>query len=257
MSFSQKGVYLEMMLEQWDRRNLPDSAEEVADAIATTDAQVAEVLAAWDVVRRKFVSSQSMPTRIYNAALERTRRDQNDYKRAKQVAGAKGGNSAARKRQTDKALEASTATAVLPIALAKSSEQNREDQISPVLSSSEEREERSSLSPQAPSDPGRDPFTDPKVAHRAGRFIERYGELYPEHRKGARYAVKPVRDYAAAVTLCQTWPDPARLEKLAILFLTTDHRFAEEGSRTIPQFLALASWCDGKLAEWEAKRAAS
>ena len=44
----------------------------------------------------------------------------------------------------------------------------------------------------------------------------------------------------------------ARLEQLAVIFLTTDHKFAEEGSRTIPQFLALASWCDGKLAEWEA-----
>ena len=88
----------------------------------------------------------------------------------------------------------------------------------------------------------------------AGRFIEQYQALYPKHRKGARYAVKPARDYAAAVTLCETWRDDARLEKLAVCFLTTDHKFADEGSRTIPQFLALASWCDCKLAEWEASR---
>lgn len=96
-----------------------------------------------------------------------------------------------------------------------------------------------------------DPFTSAEVTQRAGRFVERYQELYPLHRSGARYAVRPVRDYAAAVTLCQTWPDDARLDKLAICFLTTDHKFAEEGSRTIPQFLALASWADGKLSEWE------
>lgn len=96
-----------------------------------------------------------------------------------------------------------------------------------------------------------DPFLDDAVTERAGRFIDKYQELYPANRNGARYAVRPARDYAAAVTLCQTWPDDARLEKLAICFLTTDHKFAEEGSRTIPQFLALASWCDGKLAEWE------
>lgn len=133
---------------------------------------------------------------------------------------------------------------------------------SPISSLGEQAKERepassngngyASLSPAAPkySDPGKDPFTDPVVTQRAGAFVERYQVLYPEHRKGARYAVKPVRDYAAAVTLCQTWPDE-RLEKLAICFLTTDHKFAEEGSRTIPQFLAIASWCDGKLSEWE------
>lgn len=98
-----------------------------------------------------------------------------------------------------------------------------------------------------------DPFTHQPTADRAASFIDRYQVLYQQHRKGARYAVKPARDYAAAVTLCDTWPDD-RLEKLAIIFLTTDHHFAEEGSRTIPQFLALASWADGKLAEHEAKK---
>lgn len=118
-------------------------------------------------------------------------------------------------------------------------------------------EKPASLSPAAPitskiqGNPNRDPFLDPVVTERAGRFTEKYQELYGAHRNGARYALRPARDYAAAVTLCQTWPDDARLEKLAICFLTTDHKFAEEGSRTIPQFLALASWCDGKLAEWE------
>jgi hypothetical protein len=99
-----------------------------------------------------------------------------------------------------------------------------------------------------------DPFTDPETTERAGRFIERYQGLYQEYRKGARYAVRPTRDYAAAVTLCQTWPDE-RLEKLAICFLTTDHKFADEGSRTIPQFLALASWADGELVKWESRHA--
>lgn len=116
-----------------------------------------------------------------------------------------------------------------------------------------------SLSPAAPPEqklknPNTDPFTDPAVTERAGRFVDRYGLLYAEKRNGARYAMRPARDYAAAVTLCQTWADDERLDKLAICFLTTDHKFAEEGSRTIPQFLALASWCDGKLAEWEKAR---
>jgi hypothetical protein len=111
------------------------------------------------------------------------------------------------------------------------------------------REKSASLSP--PADPARDPFTDPIVTERAGRFIERYETLYTHHRGGARYTVRPQRDYAAAVTLCQTWPDDARLDRIAVVFLTCEHKFADEGSRTIPQFLALASWCDDRLAQWE------
>jgi len=100
----------------------------------------------------------------------------------------------------------------------------------------------------------RDPFLDRATTERAGAFVRRYQALYPQYRHGARYTVRDARDYAAAVTLCQTWPDDARLEKLAICFLTTDHKFAAEGSRTIPQFLALASWADGELATWEQAR---
>lgn len=128
----------------------------------------------------------------------------------------------------------------------------------PATKAKEREKESASLSAvskqNTPSNGKRDPLLDDVVTERAARFIERYQGLYPVHRKGALYAVKPARDYAAAVTLCETWKEDTRLDKLAVCFLTTDHKFAEEGSRTIPQFLALASWCDGKLAEWEADR---
>lgn len=104
------------------------------------------------------------------------------------------------------------------------------------------------------SETDKDAFTDRDITERAGRFLERYQVLYTKHRHGARYAVKPARDYAAAVTLCQTWPDE-RLDRLAVIFLTTDHPFAEDGSRTPNQFLALASWCDGLLATHEHQKA--
>lgn len=87
-----------------------------------------------------------------------------------------------------------------------------------------------------------------ELGERAGRFLERYAELYATHRKGARYLGKPALDFQEALQLCRTWDD-ARLEKLAIVFLTTDHDFAEKGSRTVAQFRSMASWCDGRLAE--------
>lgn len=95
-----------------------------------------------------------------------------------------------------------------------------------------------------------DPFTDADVTERAGRFIERYENLYEKYRN-ARYLVRPHKDYQTAVELCRTWPDDARLDKIAAIFLTTDNDFAVKGSRTIPQFAALASWCDSQLAAWE------
>ncbi len=109
-----------------------------------------------------------------------------------------------------------------------------------------------SLSPAAPV-VRMDGTGTSEVTERAGRFIERYEVLYREHRKGARYTVNPVRDFAAACTLCTTWDNDERLDKLAVIFLNSDHKFAEEGSRTIPQFRALASWCDGLLAEHESQ----
>lgn len=84
MSFAERGVYREMLDEQWERRVLPDSPEEVADLIAMTDAQHAEVLAAWDVVRRKFVVVSGG---IQNLRLEQCRREYKALKREKSAAG--------------------------------------------------------------------------------------------------------------------------------------------------------------------------
>lgn len=97
-----------------------------------------------------------------------------------------------------------------------------------------------------------DPFVNEAITMRAGEFVRQYEALYQKCRNGALYAVRPAKDYASAVTLCHTWADDAHLLRLAKIFLTTDHKFAVEGSRTITQFLALASWCDGRLADVKA-----
>ncbi len=101
-----------------------------------------------------------------------------------------------------------------------------------------------------------DPFLDSGITERAGRFVERYEAMYSQHRK-ARYLVRPQRDYMSAVELCRTWTDDGRLDKLAAIFLTTDHQFAASGARNITQFASLASWCDGQLAAWEATKGAA
>jgi 5-methylcytosine-specific restriction endonuclease McrA len=99
-----------------------------------------------------------------------------------------------------------------------------------------------------PRDPSPSEVPD-DVALRAGRFCqETYPTLYEKHRRGARYVGRPALDFQEALQLCQTWDDE-RLAKIATVFLTTDHQFAENGSRTMAQFRSMASWCDGKLRE--------
>lgn len=85
MSFAERGVYRDMLDQQWEDRTLPDDPHAVADLIATTDAQVAEVLAAWDVVRRKFVVLED--GRLQNARLERCRREWKAFQRMKRKGG--------------------------------------------------------------------------------------------------------------------------------------------------------------------------
>lgn len=92
------------------------------------------------------------------------------------------------------------------------------------------------------------PLSNDDLTERAAAFLERYQALYVEYRKGAHYHHRPI-DFQHALELCRTWTDDARLDKIAIVFLTTDHKFAEEGSRTVGQLAAMASWCDDRLVQ--------
>lgn len=91
------------------------------------------------------------------------------------------------------------------------------------------------------------------LALRAGHLLERYAELFILHRKGARYHNRMHLDFQKACDIVQTWPDDARLEKLAVLILTTDDDWISRTDRGFGIFAAKASWADDRLAAWEAK----
>lgn len=108
MSFSEKGVYLVMLFQEWRERakTLPDDADAVADLIALTDEQRTEVFAAWPVVRKKFVTDRRTPDgRMFNIALERTRRTQRAKFRKKTEAARLAGKASAAKRRTEDELD--------------------------------------------------------------------------------------------------------------------------------------------------------
>lgn len=87
---------------------------------------------------------------------------------------------------------------------------------------------------------------------RAGDFIERYKALHVRLRKGAHYIGRPALDFQEALQLVGVYDD-ARLDKLAYVWLNTDHDFAQNGTRSLAKFRSMASWCEERLIEWEDK----
>ncbi len=92
----------------------------------------------------------------------------------------------------------------------------------------------------------------PEVFDRAARLLERYQELYAEHRRGARLRIKPALDHERACDLCKVWAND-RLEKLAEILLTTDDEWVTKTDRGFGVFCSRVSWCDDRLRAWEAE----
>lgn len=92
-------------------------------------------------------------------------------------------------------------------------------------------------------------LVDPEIASRAGLLVERYGELFAEHRRGARHRARPSLDWTDACDLCRLWDD-ARLTKLATIVLTTDDPWIANTDRSFKIFALKATWADERLAAW-------
>jgi uncharacterized protein YdaU (DUF1376 family) len=249
MSFTEKGVYLTMLCQQWrePKRNLPDDPQAVADLIAVTAEQVAEVIASWEVIRRKFVTSDHTPGRIWNIQVEETRKKQRANLKARRLAGQRGGNAKARNVKQGRELLASKTVAVLDVArneasnaVAKPSDQIRREEIG--------REEIRLEKPLAV--PAR-VVSDDDLGDRARELLEGYPVWYAQERHGARLPILGgAIQFQEALTLCQTWDD-GRLEKLARVVLTTDDGYISGTDRGWKIFVMKASWADDRLRQWE------
>lgn len=97
----------------------------------------------------------------------------------------------------------------------------------------------------------------PALAKRAADFLETYDGLYEKHRQGARHLRRqPALDWDRACDLCRKWDD-ARLVKMAEILLTTDDEWIAKTDRGFAVFVSKATWCDDRLAAWEAGRKVS
>jgi hypothetical protein len=94
-----------------------------------------------------------------------------------------------------------------------------------------------------------------EVAERGAWLVRRYEALFQEYRNGAKYRPRPNLDWHDACDLVKHW-DNHRLEKLAILVLTTTDPWISRTDRSFKIFGIKASWADDKLTQWEAEHGA-
>ncbi len=85
---------------------------------------------------------------------------------------------------------------------------------------------------------------------KAAGFLDRYPVVYAKVRHGARYLVKPVRDFYYAQQLVAAWPDLDRLDLMAEVFLRMSAKEANNIPGTPGQFLHMAPECDARLREY-------
>lgn len=220
MSMQERGVYITLICICWQDHSIPADVAQLARQCSTPLRAFQRI---WPAVEKCFRKSGA--SRLVHPRLERERMKQADYRRRQ--------SDASRKRWDKPEPSQRIPKPGIPTAVPKPSSALSDLQ---SASASAERNSRASLSPGS----------DPSLSDRAGAFLERYQALYTKHRGGAHYHHRPI-DFQHALGLCRTWPDDARLDKIAVVFLTTDHKFAEEGSRTVGQMAALASWCDDRI----------
>jgi uncharacterized protein YdaU (DUF1376 family) len=221
MSMQERGVYITLLCVCWQQGSLPSNVEALSRLCGMP---IAAFRRLWPAVEKCF---RTTGEKMVNPRLDRERKKQREYRRRQSDNGKLGG-------RPRKPPESQTKAVGFPGL----------SQVEPKKSSSIFNLRSSSSDSSHTSARERD-----EIGERAGTFVnETYPALYAKFRKGARYVGRPALDFQEAMTLCRTWDDE-RLAKLATVFLTTDHEFAEKGSRTMAQFRSMASWCDSKLAE--------
>lgn len=88
---------------------------------------------------------------------------------------------------------------------------------------------------------------------RAANILSKYRELYQHHRHGARLRLMGNSlEFEEACSLVREWTDE-RLEKLAVLVLTTNDPYIADTDRSFKIFALKATWADDKLKAWELK----
>ena len=231
MSMAERGAYITLLCVCWQQGSLPNDMTRLSKLCGVPLSAFRKL---WPALKPCFRSTKEY-TSLIHPRLDRERQKQLEFRQRQSENGKQGGRPRnPGQSQDEKGLGYSGLSQTEP---------KKSSSVFCLPSSSSDFSQTQAHAREAL-------LAEPnEIALRAGRFCEdTYPALYQKHRKGARYVGRPSLDFQEAQQLCRTWDDE-RLAKLAHVFLTTDHEFAEKGSRTMAQFRSLAPWCDSQLRE--------
>lgn len=244
LSLEARGLYREMLTQAWRRGGrLPNDDVAIQRLVGATRS---EWRRCWPIVRRYWrVSHDSLVNdtqlEIWTKALT-----------AQQRASDRGKKGAAKRHAGSTQGHAQASTQAQPTQHPSRAQAQRKHK-PPVsgLSSSEER----SLQNYGPADAvgERDAdLADPVKSGEISGFLRRFCELYTLYRFKAKYFVKRTQHVPIVRQLLGVYT-PQRLEKLAVVLLTTDDEWISHTDRGLNILSVKAAWLDGLLAEYESK----
>lgn len=234
LSTEEVGAYILLMCHCWDKGSIPSDNTLLSRIARLTPQRMRKV---WPSLLPKFLPTPEGA--FIQPRIERERQKQAEYRRRQSD---KGRASAASRKPTERQPEGNRGSAAVQPSRVPDTQPNVNSSSSVFgFQSSDFRQEQ---------ERARERVAD-SDAMRAGDFVERYRALYLRLRK-VHYLGKPTFDFQEALQLVATFDD-ALLDKLAYVWLNTDHRFAEDGTRTIAKFRSMATWCQERLNEWEAQ----
>jgi len=241
MSMQERGVYITLMSFCWIEGTLPADTKRLARLCGMPAQQFNKL---WKAIAPCFEVNPLNAERIIHPRLNKERVKQIIFRRRQSD---KGRASSAARRQPDTAPDTNRGSTAVQPAAAKPPEPDTNSSVCSLhLQSSDSSQKNTRAS---------EPFdsfqsSKPGNSERAGDFVERYKRLHVRLRKGAHYLGKPTFDFQEALQLVAVYDD-ARLDKLAYVWLNTDHEFATNGTRTIAKFRSMVSWCEERLIDWE------
>lgn len=238
MTLQELGAYIRLLCLCWLERSLPVEMDALARLCRVSPACFTRL---WPALQPCFTVVDG---RLIQKRIEIERHKQETWRALKVAAGTKGGRAKARKQKASRkvaVLDSASSTTLAKASPPSSSSSSSSSSVSDLQSTNVRTRAR---------DLDVIPDEDPQL-RRAGKLLERYGELFQEHRRGARYHNRMHLDFPKACELVKTWADDARLEKLAVLILTTDDEWISNTDRGFAVFALKATWADDKLRAWE------
>lgn len=224
MTLEERGAYITLLCLCWTEITLPIEPLRLARMMGCTAATFKRV---WPALEPCFVQADGG---LSHKRLEKERAKQASHRQAQ-------------KDKADKRWHGPGNATALPKAY-------RNDALLSAVSDLPSSELVKNTSSLAAHEKIQTTITTGDDGERAGRLVEHYSELFVKHRFGAKYRQRPNLDWHDALTLVPLWDD-GRLEKLAILVLTTDDPWISNTDRSFKIFAMKASWADDKLRAWE------